>query len=456
MSCRFDWGALVVLAFGLTACGARAPKGHSGGAADAGRPVGMTMPDGSMCGPTPMGADLLSSPADPSLADSGDAGYSACAVDAGESAFAPARPLGVGYPDGNDLLPPNMAYLTFDDGPSDWTPDFLDILKAKGVKATFFINAKNLKGSAGLDGTYVDGSGNTGPYRDLLKREVDEGHVIANHTVNHPDLAGIGEEEVQTELDENELLMNVGLVRAGGMPHVLTLFRPPFGSPWYGGKVQPLDAAAAQTAIAQQIVLHGLNVMWTIDSTDSREWAQDESFSRTPNLIQATAGAPTYSDKMLRIMQSVLADTSIVQGQGAIVLMHDTHDTTRDVLGSLIDGLSAAGYSFGTIEDYVQWRWKRPSIDLTPGPALYAPCVDERNWGCEAIGVPVGTDRAHEACGRMWRAYEAFGGAAVLGAPADAPTQSPVTGIVSQRFERAVLELHPENPAPCDIVLIPR
>jgi peptidoglycan/xylan/chitin deacetylase (PgdA/CDA1 family) len=424
-------------------------------AAEGDVPLAMAMPDGGICGLMPGGADPLL-PSDDAFADSSDGAVSACLADAGASAFAPPRPLGVGYPDGNDLLPAKTAYLTFDDGPSDWTPDFLDVLKSKSVRATFFVNAKNFKGSAGLDGTYVDGSGNMGPYRDLLKREVDDGHVIANHTVNHPDLAGITEEQVQSELDENELLMNIGLVRAGGTPHLLTLFRPPYGSPWYHGKVLLEDAGPARTSIAKSIALHGIHVMWTIDSTDSREWAQDESFTRAPDMIQPTQGAPTYADKMVRIKQTVLSDASIALGQGVIILMHDTHDTTRDVLGDLIDGLSAAGYSFATIEDYVQWRWRRPSIDLTPGPALYAPCVDERNWGCAAIGAPVGTDRAHEVCGRMWRAYEVFGGTSALGAPVSAPMQSPSTGIMSQRFERAIVELHPENPAPCDIILIPQ
>lgn len=415
--------------------------------------VAVVIPDGGQCGPMLPGAAFLSMMDLPSDSNSGDDG-SSCDTEAGVSAFAPWRPLGVGYPDGNDLLPPNTAYLTFDDGPSEWTEQFLDILKTKGVQATFFINAKNFKGAAGLNGTYINDAGVTVVFRDLLKREVDEGHVIANHTVNHPDLAGIPLEQVQTELDDNELLMNVGLVQAGAAPRLLTLFRPPYGSPWYQGQVVPADAAAAQVSIAQEIVVHGLNVMWTIDSSDSREWAQDESFTSTPNAIQPTPGAPTYADKMTRITQTVLGDPSIAQGQGAVILMHDTHDTTRDVLSDIIDGLVAAGYSFGTIEDYVQWRWNRPSIDLTPGPALYSPCVDESHWGCAAIGAPLGTP-SHEVCGRMWLAFDALGGAASLGAPLEA-AQSPASGIVSQRFQNAVVELHPEYPAPCNVIVIPQ
>ena len=56
----------------------------------------------------------------------------------------------------------------------------------------------------------------------------------------------------------------------------------------------------------------------------------------------------------------------------------------------------------------------------------------------------------------MWVGFEALGGEAALGPPIAAPVQSPDTGIVSQAFERAIVELHPENQAPCNVVAIPQ
>jgi hypothetical protein len=56
----------------------------------------------------------------------------------------------------------------------------------------------------------------------------------------------------------------------------------------------------------------------------------------------------------------------------------------------------------------------------------------------------------------MWVGFEALGGEAALGAPIAAPQQNPQTGIVSQAFEQAIVELHPENEAPCNVVAIPR
>ena len=65
---------------------------------------------------------------------------------------------------------PHKVALTFDDGPSaEWTPKILDILKQKGVKATFFIVGEN---------------GETNPR--LVQRILAEGHEIGNHTFTHP------------------------------------------------------------------------------------------------------------------------------------------------------------------------------------------------------------------------------------------------------------------------------
>jgi hypothetical protein len=87
---------------------------------------------------------------------------------------------------------------------------------------------------------------------------------------------------------------------------------------------------------------------------------------------------------------------------------------------------------------------------------MYQSCIPDRDWGCEALGdAPLGSDRATEVCGRMWVAYHAFGGREVLGASLGAPQRSEETGIVSQVFEGATIELHPENPPPCNMIVFP-
>jgi len=67
---------------------------------------------------------------------------------------------------------PGWIALTFDDGPDPrWTPRIMDILKQENVPATFFIIGKN--GQA---------------YPDLVRRMVNEGHEVGNHTFTHPNL----------------------------------------------------------------------------------------------------------------------------------------------------------------------------------------------------------------------------------------------------------------------------
>lgn len=414
-------------------------------------PVPLVIPAGGYCAP----ARQPSQPA--SELAMGEAAASAGACDgaavANPSQHTPLRPLGVGYQEGDNPIPARTAYLTFDDGPSEWTHQFLDILAEKAVKATFFVTAKQLKGEAGLDGTFQDASGQTVVYRELLARIVDEGHSLGNHTVNHPDLARITRAQLTSEIEQNELLINRALLKMGRTPQLLPLFRPPYGSPWHTG-----IAGDAPPRASERISSHGLNIMWNITSTDAADWAFGESYSSSATPARDDDGTPipTYAEKVARVENAVLASREIAEGEGMIVLMHDTHNATRDALRDIIDGLYAAGYSFETIDHYVDWRWGRPAIDLTPGPALYDPCVEERNWGCASFGVPVGTDRTREVCGRMWLGFESLGGEEVLGAPIAAPDRNPDSGIVWQAFEHAIVELHPENQAPCNVVAIPQ
>lgn len=83
------------------------------------------------------------------------------------------------------------AYLTFDDGPTTKaTGKILDILKEEDVKATFFVVGKHVK-----------------EYPELVKREYEEGHYIANHGYNHnnkllyKDMESFKNEVVATDLE---------------------------------------------------------------------------------------------------------------------------------------------------------------------------------------------------------------------------------------------------------------
>jgi peptidoglycan/xylan/chitin deacetylase (PgdA/CDA1 family) len=98
--------------------------------------------------------------------------------------------------------------LTFDDGPNDpYTLHLLDVLAKHGVKATFF-----------LIGKYID-------HRpDIVRDIVAAGHVVGNHTYNHPNLIFQSQAQFRDELARCERALDAAV----GEQHA-PLFRPPFG-----------------------------------------------------------------------------------------------------------------------------------------------------------------------------------------------------------------------------------
>ncbi len=103
---------------------------------------------------------------------------------------------------------PGEIALTFDDGPNPrWTPELLDILADHNVKATFF-----------LVGRYA------ATQHPLIQRMHGEGHLVGNHTWNHPNLAFSGAEKTREELARTSL----ELEQITGAP--VRYFRPPFGA----------------------------------------------------------------------------------------------------------------------------------------------------------------------------------------------------------------------------------
>jgi peptidoglycan/xylan/chitin deacetylase (PgdA/CDA1 family) len=150
---------------------------------------------------------------------------------------------GLGFPEATLLGPalvalptkpgvPEMA-LTFDDGPSPYTGQILDVLKAERVKATFFLCGENAL-----------------RYPELVKRIRDEGHEIGNHTWSHPYLHLKSRARISEEIDRTQDALEK---IAGVRPR---LFRPPFGVRWFS--LWPLLDARGLTM-----------VMWTVRGIDA-------------------------------------------------------------------------------------------------------------------------------------------------------------------------------------------
>ena len=116
--------------------------------------------------------------------------------------------------------------FTFDDGPNPiYTPQVLDILASKKIKAVFFLVGE----MAGSENKKVP---------PIIERILREGHVIANHTQTHQDLCRVKEERAIKDLDDGKATIE----RVAGIP--LAWFRAP-----YGVRCERLDKMLAERGI---------------------------------------------------------------------------------------------------------------------------------------------------------------------------------------------------------------
>ncbi|MBF0412404.1 MAG: glycosyltransferase [Desulfamplus sp.] len=107
-----------------------------------------------------------------------------------------------------DSVVKDAVTITFDDGPdSDWTPPLLDILKEKGVKATFFMVGAKME-----------------DHPDIVRRIVREGHTVGVHTYTHPNIALVSEERANLEFNATQRLIEAIT------GHSTILFRPPYNA----------------------------------------------------------------------------------------------------------------------------------------------------------------------------------------------------------------------------------
>lgn len=190
--------------------------------------------------------------------------------------------------------------LTFDDGPDGrYTPQILDILAEKNVKASFFV--------VGAQGA---------AHRDILRRMYAEGHDIGNHTFSHPNASMITPYLLTVELNATRRLLEA-TVGAGSV-----LFRPPFAN-----DMEPQTVDAAQ-ALATAASLGYVSVGMNIDPKD---------FMR---------GLPA------QIVDSTLEQ--VARGLGNVVLLHDAggvRSATVAALPRIIDELVGRGYRFVTVHE---------------------------------------------------------------------------------------------------------
>ncbi len=205
---------------------------------------------------------------------------------------------------------PKSVAITFDDGPDpDFTPKILDVLKAKGVKAAFFLIGAQAQKEPGI-----------------TRRVYREGHEIGNHTFYHPDISNISKQYMKFELNMTEWLFAAKL---GVKP---LLFRPPYSidqEPDTADQVRPLE------------IVQDMGYITVGDKIDPSDWKDNPH--RTAQQIT--------SDVMAHLPPCAPADWL---NCGNIILLHDGGgDRTQTVkaLPMIIDGLRARGYSIVTVSE---------------------------------------------------------------------------------------------------------
>ncbi len=172
--------------------------------------------------------------------------------------------------------------FTFDDGPHEkHTAAILDTLDRHGVKAIFF-----------WVGWRISKGKRAATRRALVERAVREGHLVANHTISHPNLCQIKAKQAAEEIDENSRVYE----EVSGLP--LLLFRAPYG-------------AYCKRLVRMLGDRHIDHMHWDIDP---QEWSHHDA-KRTANFV-------TGKLKHLK-------------GR-AIVILHDTHRVTVRALPKIL------------------------------------------------------------------------------------------------------------------------
>lgn len=179
-----------------------------------------------------------------------------------------------------------MIALTFDDGPDKYTMELLDILEENGAKATFFMLGENVE---------VVGEEN-------IKRMVEIGCELGNHSFDHPNLKDLSSEEIKQQFDKTDKLI-AGIT--GGA--VSTVARTPFGS----------QDESVTNAIGKPCIY------WSLDTLD---W-------KTKDV-----------DSNIKVVMDNVED-------GEIVLMHDIWPTTVESCKTIIPKLVEQGYELVTVTE---------------------------------------------------------------------------------------------------------
>jgi len=181
--------------------------------------------------------------------------------------------------------------LTFDDGPTEFTPKFLDLLKENNIQATFFCIGKQIE-----------------KYPETFQRIIAEGHSIGNHTFSHSNNTGfLSTSKMIEEIQKcDEVMLKIGNSKTN-------LYRPPFGV------TNPNISKAIKK-------MQKKSIGWNVRSLDTVIEDEKKIYNKiTKNLKK-----------------------------GSIILLHDTSEKTYNVLVELLLFLEREKYSTFTIDSIIK------------------------------------------------------------------------------------------------------
>lgn len=184
------------------------------------------------------------------------------------------------------------VYLTFDAGyENGYMPQILDALKKNDVKATFFVVSTFMK---------------TNP--ELVKRMVDEGHIVGNHTMTHPNMSKMSTmEDFKSEIEPIE-----EMYKEITGEEMKKFYRPP------QGVYSELNLQMAKE-------LGYKTIFWSLAYVD---WYQDKQ--------------PSKDEAFNKLIPRL--------HNGAIILLHSTSKTNAEILDELIQKIKAERYEFSTLD----------------------------------------------------------------------------------------------------------
>lgn len=185
-----------------------------------------------------------------------------------------------------------VLYLTFDCGwENGYTFDVLDVLKEKNVHAAFFCTLDHIDAEP-----------------ELIRRMIDEGHIVGNHSANHPDFSKISREKMTSEIKEceNRLVTDFG--------YTPVFFRYPEGA-YNEDSLDLVNSLGYKTAFWSCAYAD-----WDVNNPKGADYAFDTVTARLH--------------------------------PGAVILLHSVSPDNAQALGRIIDYAREQGYEFRALTEF--------------------------------------------------------------------------------------------------------